>query len=516
MNVLRAVDSTRGSTSPALASRKLKEALRNRDIIDGGLPEETIESEVEDPKAAEQAPIVYERDLVRTLSVATPRVRGLLDLLFMVILGINEGMLIGYIGSLTAIFTERKVPAYLRSCLNFTMSPLILRVLISPIVDRHYFEKFGKRKTYIIPFKLLAGIFYMCLSFFIEDMVENEEVIKISMSFFFLCILLCFENNAIVGLRREYFGRENPGYIGASHNMAVLLGITIGMQMFTALNSRRICRTYLGLSGKLLSHRVYMLTAAGINIMSNAIFLYIREDDSPDDTWPVRANVVVIFKSIFVQPLVRKLLLLQMFIPMTVMCMKAVSMQYYISKGVSREHVILLSLILIPIMIIANISWIPFTRTGGLMKKTWLICSISVLVELLHIPNLMFFNKENYPRTMVGLGLIYCLEICCPWTMFQSAVINMTASRKYASSYICAFSSLLSSSRYIVLYLVNPFIDTLTILFTFGLLSTLQIAANVYLFSSADELDEHNKEEFKMQFERAVDGNRGANRRSTV
>jgi len=489
-----------------IRKKQIESALANRDIDVLGPIEDTEESNEDKGLLEGEA------------SPDKSTNRGILDLVLMVWLAIDEGLIIGYIGSLLAIFTEMKVPAVNRSVLNFTMAPMVLRVVFAPIVDRYYIPWLGRRKTYIIPCKLLSALFYLILSSSIDDLVLNKSVWTISLSFFCLCLLLCFENNAVIGLRREYFGRGHSGYIGASHNMAVMIGITIGMQMFTALNSRSICRNYLFLSDRLLTHRGYMYLISFINISSLLVFLHIREDPVPgsQSQWPDNTNFVVVFNSIFSQHLVRRLLIFQIFQAVTLMTMKSLSTQYYISKGIDREHVILLNLLLLPFVILGNIMWIKYTRSKGIINMAWTFCTVSAIILFLHAPNLMMHSKKAYPRTLTTLAFINCLDICTPWTMFQSAVTSRTASRKYASSYMCAFSSILASSRYIVLYLVNPLIDHYNIFIVYGLLTLLQLSINALLYNESNDLDSESTEEFKLQFERGMMGKSRLVRSTTI
>lgn len=431
---------------------------------------------------------------------------GLLHLFTIVLVGCNDGILSGYMHSLIAIFTERGVPSQIRSFLNFTMLPIYLKVFVSPYIDKYFSNYFGRRKTYLIPCKIAAALFYFVMSFFIEELVWRKQILKISLSFLFLCGVLCFEVGALVGLRLEYFGKSNPGMIGAAYAMSGVLGNTIGMQLFTLLYSPTLCTNYLGYHGRIANHQKFMWGIAVLNLLSVILLFFIKEKTFNKSKLTSNLDVVDVFKACFGSQLIRKLIIIAMALPVILGCMKVTSMQYYIMKGLLREHVILITLFMVPIGFVANIMWVPFAKSGSLMRKTWWACTLAVVIEFLHIPNILFFDKNtNYVRTLIVYALILSIDVCCPWSMMQASMVNYSASPKYSSSYLTAFSTILSGARFIMILIVNPLIDYVDIAFMYGPLVVGQVIANIFLYKSALSLDSHNKEEYAKTFEVIVE-----------
>lgn len=74
-----------------------------------------------------------------------------------------------------------------------------MKLLWSPIVDSYFVQSFGRRKSWIVPIQILAGIVFITISFFIETLLEHAEtkIIYITIVFFLLIFLMATQDIAV-------------------------------------------------------------------------------------------------------------------------------------------------------------------------------------------------------------------------------------------------------------------------------------------------------------------------------
>lgn len=423
-----------------------------------------------------------------------------------IFISLNDGMLSGYMASLMAIFTERKVPSYRRFVLNVAMTPVVFRVIFSPIVDKYFSRRIGRRKTYLLPCKLIATLFYLIMSFHIQTLIDDNSVVLMGSLFLIPCLVQCFENSAVFGFRLEYFGKRHAGHIGAVNTISMTFGLAIGIQIFTALNSPKVCRTYLGLPDKILSHEQFLRMLAAANFLGFCIVVCIKEHKRNYENLAKTLTFVHVYRAFIEKKLVRKLVGYQVLFSITLLAMRITCTQYYILNGLVREHVIVPTIIMVPLGFLANMLWVKYINSGHLVTKAWAQCVCCVFIMSLHIPNIYFFNKEtNYTRTLICYGIIYGLDTVFPWGTFQNSLVNLTASTRYGSSWTICFSSSLSGSRVLVVMSLNSVLDFFNVYTSFGFLCILQLIINLSLKKEAERLDEVNTVRFKQEFEGAIE-----------
>ena len=116
----------------------------------------------------------------------------LLYILMLAFTCMNESMINGYTTSLITYFIEEKVPSEERSLLFLFTFSLIFMMFIGPITDNYYLPWMGKRKTYILPGKIINTAAFLLMSFFIDNLVEEKKVMPISYFFVAISLIMLF------------------------------------------------------------------------------------------------------------------------------------------------------------------------------------------------------------------------------------------------------------------------------------------------------------------------------------
>ena len=73
------------------------------------------------------------------------------------------------------ILSSRKVSYSFQGTYSLAMWPFSIRILWAPIIDRFFFKKIGRRKTWIVSCLLFSGIFMVCLAEIVKTLVYSKR-----------------------------------------------------------------------------------------------------------------------------------------------------------------------------------------------------------------------------------------------------------------------------------------------------------------------------------------------------
>ena len=421
-----------------------------------------------------------------------------------VLLGTNEGAMLGYSGSLTAIFTERKVPSEQRAMLNLVNLTFMLRMFFAPLADKYYIHKLGKRRSYMIPCKIFAFSAYLISSMFIEDLVAKNEIIHIVAFMLLIGIVMILETNALQGLRMDYFGTEMAASAAAAQTISMLFGFILGLQLFTVLNSERICLEYLGLKSAVLSHLGFFRINALINFAGIFIIFLVPDRTANDGFIPSNTSLSpwkTVKAMMRTKPL-WKAILWNFFGPTPTFSMKILSGQYYILKGLKREDLIMLAVVVAPLQVASNIIWIKIIGNSRRMFKLWIVLFIAGFIEFFHVFNHGAFDPSvNYGRTIRTLLLIIILDHFANWFIVQNTFFMSTASQKYTVTYLSSLTSMFAACRAPFFILFTATVDYTSMSLLFGFLLLCQLMFQFFSYRVTIDIDKSEAKEFGAQFD---------------
>ena len=394
-----------------------------------------------------------------------------LYIVMMALINLNDGLMIGYNSALVSLFAEPRmnVPSSERAVLYLFIVMTVVRMFVAPITDKYYSNKIGKRKTYLIPTKIINTVLFMGMSFFIDDLVEEKHVIKIALFFLVLACVMLFENNGAVGLRVDFFGKQRSNAAGAAASLSAIIGTTFGLQIFTSLNSPNICKKYLGLDDLLLDHKAFFIIVGYINILGLLILFFIKEKtvsaaENAAVDFSASNNPLRVVKSLFRVRRLRNIIVWNFFGPSFPVTIMAVASQYYIGKGINREFFILLyGLLMVPFTVLSNVIWVNVTKGGRLAFLMWVAVTIATCAELMHVINYSLFTKDqNEVQTYVFLAFIQLFNVMGNWLMVQLTVFVRAAPKKYAITFISSINSMFSATRIPPAIMATYFMDQIS------------------------------------------------------
>ena len=430
-----------------------------------------------------------------------------LYILIFTLIGLNDGLILGYKSSLVAIFTEKKVPSEERALMSLIAGTYMLRIFFAPLADRYFSEWIGKRRSYLIPCKLFGFGAYYLGSFYIEDLVQNGQVIIIAAFFLVVGTVMILDANSITGLRMDYFGRKGSSSASASQTISTMLGVTLGLQVFTSLNSRFVCQEYFKLPDSVLTHAGFLRAMGYYNLGSLLLMLTIPE--KPLHRISSLIQTITPIKTISAMYRTKplwKAIVLNLFMPTLVMGMKVVVGQFYIKEGIRREHFILVALMMIPVGVVSNLIWIRLVKRGNLVFLMWLAILNGVVVECLHAVNYMMFDKAiNYKRTLYSIIGIMCLDSLANWMMIQMTFFLATASKRYTVTYLSSITSMMATFRAPAIAVMGAVVDYVDMPVFFGVCLCIQISFNFYTYDTVREIDTFDPKQIGLTFEQELE-----------
>ncbi|KAF2069106.1 hypothetical protein CYY_009578 [Polysphondylium violaceum] len=128
----------------------------------------------------------------------------------------------------------------------FSTYPYSLKLLWSPLVDSYYWKSFGRRKSWIVPIQIIAGLFFIAISFKIEYLVEHVQsfILPVTAFFFILIFLMATQDIAVDAWALTILSKSNLHYASICQTIGLNTGYFLSYTIFLALNSPSFANRY--------------------------------------------------------------------------------------------------------------------------------------------------------------------------------------------------------------------------------------------------------------------------------
>lgn len=408
----------------------------------------------------------------------------------------TEGFTIGYYDSLMDIFRTKGVSSSHLGQLSLMIYPFIIAFIGAPIVDRYYSVAMGKRKTYLIPCKLIIGSALIVFSLYVNKAVEENEIWKISSTMFFIGLVQLFDFNAVAGLRYEIYGVENTGMASFTFYTGIVLGSFFGYQLFIMLNSHYVCVEILGLSGSILTHQMGNIFFGLCNIASG-VLVYFVEEPAPSENQQKSISPFRMLKAFISDPLYRRSTLWLVFSVFGAMSLRQTVTISMINKGFRREHAVMLGFCNTPFVIAGNFIMKRFLVPGKIMRRCTYLIFLYLAFLYIDWFNIVTFDKtNNYNQGVLLFFLGIFLEGLCTWVSYHVGFINATAYKDQAATYQTSYMGLANLGKIVPVTLIVVFLDSFNYTLLFVGLNAANMAILILMYPMAKRADETPIEDY--------------------
>lgn len=161
-----------------------------------------------------------------------------------------QGIPMGLCASLPLIFKEKGASYESLSLFSLVSIPFSLKILWAPFVDTFYFQQIGRRKSWIIPTQILAGLIMILGSQYVRKWLTSaDDAISLLTAFFMiLYFLMATQDIAVDGWALTMLSKENVGWASITNSLGQTIGVFLANQVFLALSDDQWCESYLGVS----------------------------------------------------------------------------------------------------------------------------------------------------------------------------------------------------------------------------------------------------------------------------
>ncbi len=127
------------------------------------------------------------------------------NIALLMFLYVLQGIPLGLAGAVPYLLQTRKVNYKEQAVFSFVYWPFSVKLLWAPIVDAVYWQRFGRRKSWLVPIQYLLGLFMLVLSPYIPDLMGETpgsaevNVNTLTFVFFALNFLAATQDIAVDG-----------------------------------------------------------------------------------------------------------------------------------------------------------------------------------------------------------------------------------------------------------------------------------------------------------------------------
>ena len=394
----------------------------------------------------------------------------------LVVLSMSEGYTFGYMNSLVSIFREKKAPSAQLGLITLVLYPIVLAFLGAPIVDRFFSSTLGKRKTYILPCKLLQGLGYLGLSFFIDDAVERLDAAFITYCLLAIGVLQFFEYNALAGLRYELFGPQGAGLVSFTIATGLMIGVFIGYQVFTLLNTDYVCKNILRSDcTSLVNHRELLLVFSATCFVGFFGGMLIKEKPASSKGRKYLSNWKFI-KIFFGDAIHRKTIFWLVFCCFGLVSIKDFLSLQMIHKDYGRENTVLISAALTPVGFVSVFVLKKYLRPGNIMKFS----AYTILQNLVLSSGAIYglIKYQGPDQDTLGTVLLVVngfVDSISPWIPCHFAMVASIVHKEYAATYYSTMQGIVNFGKTIPVTVTVSLLDHVNVAALFAALQLLNI-----------------------------------------
>jgi hypothetical protein len=369
-------------------------------------------------------------------------------ILVFIVLSLTTELFQGYKIGLVALFTEKGMASERRGILGFSHLLLHLRLLLAPLNDKFFFSSVGQRKTYLYSTKAIFTVIFFVGSFYIDSWVTNQDPYSIFWFSLTATLTSMFEVNSIHPFVTEVFS-EFYGATSAVNGISNKFGRTLGMNIFSALNSRKMCKKLFGREESLVTHRQFFLFICILNLVSLLLLLLIKERRKEFTKSEKTLNPFRVFGQLATSKFHWLLLFTVAAASFPLLILRNTSIQYFVKAGAPRGELVFWTFIKMVGEIISPLLFLGLTLLPGMTKKLIVSSLILLSIHMVNLPNyLTFHSAEDISRVMIVYVIVMILDSINPAPTLSATILIRGCSEKYRASYLAAiecFSNMLKS-----------------------------------------------------------------------
>lgn len=362
------------------------------------------------------------------------------NILLLLFLYVLQGIPLGLAASIPMILRTRGISYKEIATFSLSFWPFSIKLLWAPIVDSCFFQKMGRRKSWLVPAQYLIGVFMLFLSYQINTLLgmDDEEVDPnitfVMVVFFALNFLAATQDIAVDGWALTILSRENVGWASTCNSVGQTAGYFLGYVVFLALESRDFCVNYLGQNDALVTLPSYLYFWGIVFIITTSLVWLLKsegdsdgnEGDEPD--FGLGGTYLMLFRLLNMDS-IKTLIIVLLTCKIGFAAADSLTVLKITEAGVPKEKLALLSVPLTPVQVFLPLYISRYTAGAKPMDVFLLALPIRLFFGLI-FAGLVWITPSfqdadgNYPFhyyvIMVFIYLLHQISLNCMFVAVMS------------------------------------------------------------------------------------------------
>lgn len=271
-----------------------------------------------------------------------------------------QGIPLGLGGSIPMILQNRSISYKDQALFSFVYWPFSIKLIWAPIIDSLYWNRLGRRKTWLIPTQYILGLFMLILSISVNTLLGTDtnppNVFILTVAFFFMNFLAATQDIAVDGWALTMLSRQNVGYASTCNSVGQTAGYFLGNVVFLALESADFCNSYL----RSEPHSEGLVTLSGflkfwaiVFLVTTTLVLVLKKEktEASSDTDGIKETYKKLYKILRLRNIWWLITFLLTF-KIAFAATDSVTGLKLIEAGVHKEHLALLAIPMVPLQIL--------------------------------------------------------------------------------------------------------------------------------------------------------------------
>jgi PAT family acetyl-CoA transporter-like MFS transporter 1 len=199
----------------------------------------------------------------------------ILSIVFVVILYILQGVIVGLAASIALYLTSYKASWKQQGTFSWISYPFSFKILWAPIIDSVYIRRFGRNQTWLIPIQLIIGIILLILSFYLESLLINLEIVRLTIIFLLICLLIASQDIVVDGWSVCLFSSLNPQWTSTCQTVGLTVGGFIGSTVLLTFESSNFTNKYIRKPLSLPHHSKGLFSIGQFTLFFGFVFILI-------------------------------------------------------------------------------------------------------------------------------------------------------------------------------------------------------------------------------------------------
>jgi len=334
---------------------------------------------------------------------------------FLLLLYFLQGLPLGLASSMVFLLQEHGVTYQQQAVFSIAHYPFSFKFLWAGLVDSVYFERFGRRKSWLFPVQMIVGVFLLAMSQSVDALLADKDVVTLAALFFIVHFLIATQDICVDGWALTLLSEEKTGAAANCNAAGQAFGVFVGYGGFMSLYSPEFCNKWL----RSVPSNKGVITPADAIFAYAIIFLvvtvavaFLKTEKALTNTSkppPVMKTYKTMSRIVQLPP-VRQWVFILFTIKIGTAAAGELAMLKMTERGLSRASLALLSSFYAPLRIMLPIVCERLTSKKAL--DVWFICLVYSIATTLFAPLLVYYMPHLVlsGNAIVVLGSLALLD----------------------------------------------------------------------------------------------------------